>query len=210
MERPYIIIPAHNEANTISSVVLEAKTFATVIVVCDGCSDNTQSLAKDAGALTIELHKNLGYDGALNQGFALAFKEGATQFLTIDADGQHPFSMIPHFLGALKENDVAIGNRNKYQRISERFFGLWTKFRWDINDPLCGMKAYSRKAYELNGAFDLRNSIGTELSLKSIKKGLSYTEIDISCSDREDLPRFGNNLRAEFKILNALLKSMAV
>jgi glycosyltransferase involved in cell wall biosynthesis len=208
MARPFIIIPALNEEETIEAVINSASKYAEILVVCDGCTDLTAQKAREAGAHVVESKTNQGYDATLNLGFKNAYELGATHFLTIDADGQHPHSMIPIFLDGLNDYQILMGNRNKYQRVSEYIFSLWTNFKWGIKDPLCGMKGYTRLAYEANGHFDHSNSIGTELALKGIKKGLEYKEIDISCHNRTDQPRFGSSLKAEYKILKAMYTSV--
>jgi len=57
-----IAIPCYNESHTIGSVVLKAKRFAKdVIVIDDGSSDDTATVAKYAGAKVIIHKKNQGY-----------------------------------------------------------------------------------------------------------------------------------------------------
>jgi glycosyltransferase involved in cell wall biosynthesis len=59
-----VVIPAHNAAGTIVQAVRSAldQTVPTdeVVVACDGCTDDTASLAREAGARAIELPKANG------------------------------------------------------------------------------------------------------------------------------------------------------
>jgi Glycosyl transferase family 2 len=80
-----IIIPAHNEAQTIEATVraaLEAHS-KEVLVVSDGSSDETAALARQAGATVLDLNPNRGKAGAVMAG--LAATSGAVVLL-LDAD----------------------------------------------------------------------------------------------------------------------------
>jgi len=80
------IIPAYNEAETIAQVVSTAIAHPAVdevIVVCDGCQDNTAMLARQAGAKVIELPYNQGKGAALLVGARAALH---SILLFLDAD----------------------------------------------------------------------------------------------------------------------------
>lgn len=68
------IVPAYNEARNISGVLFplqEAKQNGIVddiLVVCDGCNDNTAEIAKGYGAQVLELNPNRGKGGAMLAG----------------------------------------------------------------------------------------------------------------------------------------------
>src|SRR5207247_1742025 len=66
------VIPAYNEAATISGVVRAARAcpqIGEVIVVSDGCTDQTPHAAVDAGAdQVLVLHRNIGKGGAVLAG----------------------------------------------------------------------------------------------------------------------------------------------
>src|SRR5881397_3143976 len=70
------VIPAYNEAATISGVVRAARAcpqIGEVIVVSDGCTDQTPHAAVDAGAdQVLVLHRNIGKGGAVLAGVRAA------------------------------------------------------------------------------------------------------------------------------------------
>lgn len=80
------IIPAYNEAKTVGAVVRAAKTsdlLDEVIVVSDGSTDRTASVAKKAGAKVLELKLNRGKGGAMAYGVS---QTKADIILFLDAD----------------------------------------------------------------------------------------------------------------------------
>ena len=70
--RVAIIIPTLNESNTIANIVQSVLPSGRVIVVDDGSIDNSAQLASNAGAEVVRHKTNLGYDKAIDSGFAYA------------------------------------------------------------------------------------------------------------------------------------------
>jgi len=97
--RVLALVPAHNEAARIRSVVEGAKRSIPVLVIDDGSSDDTAAIAEAAGARVIRQSPNQGKGAALRAGFAAALDEGTEAVITLDGDGQHDPSEIPTFLG---------------------------------------------------------------------------------------------------------------
>jgi glycosyltransferase involved in cell wall biosynthesis len=203
--RVAIVIPALNEAKTISAVVKAASAFGLCIVVDDGSSDDTAQLAQQAGAAVVSHAVNQGYDAALNSGFAYAAQAGCDIIMTLDADGQHDPSLALQFIQAIDAGaDVALGVRSHRARLAEHVFALYTRWRWAISDPLCGMKAYRTSVYRALGHFDSYQSIGTELALFAARGNLRVVQIAFDVRDREDAPRFGKRWAANLKIFRAM------
>lgn len=199
-----IIIPAFNEETVISHQVKSVKKYGLVIVVNDGSKDKTYYKAIEAGAIVVNHKTNKGYDKALNSGFVKANKIGCKIIITFDGDGQHDPKAIKNFVNLINKGfDVVIGERKKFQRISEYIFSLVTNFIWGIKDPLCGMKAYDIKVYKKVGYFSSYDSIGTELCIKSCKLGFKICQTPVKIYDRYDNSRFGI-IDANIKILKAL------
>lgn len=93
------LIPAHDEGPRIASVVEGAKRHVSVLVVDDGSSDDTATVAEAAGAMVIRQSPNQGKGAALRAGFAAALESGVEAVITLDGDGQHDPGEIPTFLG---------------------------------------------------------------------------------------------------------------
>ncbi len=201
-----IVVPAYNEEKTIAKTVSGIRDFADVIVVDDCSKDQTSQQAESAGAQVVRHETNKGYDGALNTGVLAAFERGYTHVITFDADGQHDPSNIPLFVAAFERGDqLVIGIRPHKQRISETLFAGYSMLRYQVLDPLCGMKGYAMAHFGEIGAFDTLGSTGTELMFRYLKKGLQYSQISIRMHERDDgSPRFGSLWRANKRILTSL------
>ena len=146
--RVAIIIPAFNEEKTIFKVIKEAYKFGKVIVINDGSKDKTAKLAKKAGAIVKNHKTNKGYDAALNTGFKIAAKLKTNYIITFDADGQHKPNLIRKFVKLLKSGEsIVLGVRDKKNRLAEHLFSFYTNYKYNILDPLCGLKGYRLENY---------------------------------------------------------------
>ena len=109
-----VVIPAHDEAETVGDVVQGVRDAGfAVVVVDDGSSDATAVLAEQAGAVVLRLPLNLGVGGALRCGFHYAVANGYRVAVQCDADGQHDPSDIGVLLRALDDEgaQLVIGDR---------------------------------------------------------------------------------------------------
>jgi glycosyltransferase involved in cell wall biosynthesis len=204
-----IVIPAFNEENTIAGVIQSVKEYGCVIVVNDASSDRTMQIAKDAGATVVNHQVNQGYDGALNSGFKKAVELNCDAVITFDADGQHVSDMLPIFNKQLRSGvDLVLGIRPTVQRFAESIFRVYTRNRFNWDDPLCGMKGYSLSFMPINNNMFTYNSIGTEIALNFLKLKCTTIQIPIKINKRKDKPRFGNILISNILIIKALLIGM--
>jgi glycosyltransferase involved in cell wall biosynthesis len=203
-----IVIPAFNESDTIGDVIKDVRTYGIPIVVDDGSIDATAEIAKKSGAHLVYHSKNLGYDEALNSGFKKAADLNVDIIITYDADGQHNQNQLQNFIDAIDEgNDVVVGIRNKKQRISEYLFAWLTKFKYEIEDPLCGMKAYRLTVYNRLGYFDSYKSIGTELTLFAAANNFKIKQLQCNVNERKGSSRFGKSIAGNYKILRSIFLS---
>lgn len=156
-----IILPAYNEAERIVSTINGIREFtnADIVVVSDGSTDNTVSIARAAGAVVVELLFNLGYGAALQTGFKYTLRKGYEFAVQMDADGQHDPAYILPLLKVVQSDmtDVAIGSRflgeGNYRPTANKKVGI-IFFRiiasvltgQKITDPTSGFQALNAKA----------------------------------------------------------------
>ena len=112
----WLIIPAYNEAQVISSVVEGVTRWidpSRIIVVDDGSTDQTSYLATKAGVHLLRHVINRGQGAALATGIQVALQHGAQVIVTFDADGQHDPTDLPTLIKPIQSglSDVVLGTR---------------------------------------------------------------------------------------------------
>ena len=122
-----VIVPTFNNAGTIVDVVSRCQAQCDdVIVVCDGCTDNTVQLleAMDFPPVILDLGHNRGKGIALREGFRYALKSGFAYAITLDGDGQHFPEDIPVLVEAnIKHPGALIVGARKNLENAERSGG---------------------------------------------------------------------------------------
>lgn len=114
--RVLVIIPAHNEQDSLPGTMAEVRAKAPgvdVLIVDDGSRDDTAKVAREAGVPVVRHPVNLGVGGALQTGFRFAVEHGYTIGVQLDADGQHDPAYLDVLLAPLLAGscDVSIGSR---------------------------------------------------------------------------------------------------
>ena len=151
-----VCIPAYNAESTISEAVKRCQKFADlVLVINDGSSDNTEKVARKAGADIITHRKNRGYGGAIKTALEEGLKRNARVTITFDADLQHDAKDIPKIIKPIlsNESDIVIGSRfleknidvKTYRKFGIRFItSLVRLFSGNnIRDAESGFRGYS-------------------------------------------------------------------
>lgn len=207
-----MVIPALNEAGTISAIVADVGTIAErVYVVDDGSTDDTGANAVSAGATIIRHDAPSGYDAAVAAGINRAFADGARAVVTCDADGQHRADDVRRVSALVLDDgfDFATGLRDRYNRRVEALIGLVSRFFFATRDPFCGLKCYARTIYDRVGTFPQDMHIGTLPLIWVRKYRFRSSFIEISVDARQDHPRFGRRIRADVKLLRAFGATLA-
>lgn len=110
-----VVIPAYNEEKSIGRVIrdLFERGYQNIVVVNDGSSDATASLAREAGAKVISHPINRGQGAALQTGDDYAVFVGAENVVHFDADGQFNSSDIAGALRLMSERhlNIVLGSR---------------------------------------------------------------------------------------------------
>jgi len=106
------IVPAYNEERYIGKLIKDVKKYVDkVIVVDDGSTDKTYSVAKRHKVIVLRHVINLGKGAALRTGVKKALEYKPDYLVFIDADLQHDPSFIPKMLESIRGADMVIGCR---------------------------------------------------------------------------------------------------
>jgi glycosyltransferase involved in cell wall biosynthesis len=150
-----VLIPAWNEEATVADVVgkIRESGIYDVIVINDASTDRTAERAAVAGAKVLSLPVNLGAWGATQTGIRFALKKGYHRVITMDADGQHLSSAIPHLLTPIAAGNANIVIGSCTERGSHARKLAWRFFRGvtglEIEDLTSGFRAYDLPAMEM-------------------------------------------------------------
>jgi glycosyltransferase involved in cell wall biosynthesis len=113
-ERLSIVLPAKNEAEGLRKVLPALTSVcpdAEIVVVDDGSSDDTVSVATSYGARVVSHPYSMGNGAAIKSGARVAQGE---VLIFMDADGQHQPEDIPRLLARLDEGcDMVVGARDR-------------------------------------------------------------------------------------------------
>jgi hypothetical protein len=187
-----VLIPAHNEQQTISKVIQEAKSAldSEVVVIDDASKDNTAHTARTAGATVLPLSLQLGAWGATQTGIRYALNAGYQTAITMDADGQHQASYLSALLKPIAkcQADVVIGacpdRASRARRIAWSYFRLLT--RLSLRDITSGFRAYNQVAMEALASREASlldyQDVGVLLILR--RAGLRIIELTVPMNPR--------------------------
>ena len=189
-----IIIPAYNEAQTIGKIVSDIRALHPdfeIIVIDDGSSDGTGSVASDAGAMVYKHPYNIGNGAAIKSGIRIA---SGQIMVFMDADGQHDLEELNKLIEHIPEFDMVVGARPKGDqaswvralgnRIYNRLASYVSKF--NIQDLTSGFRAIkSDIAHNLLYLLPNTYSYPTTLTLGVLRTGRSVRYVPVKNQARK-------------------------
>ena len=190
-----VALPAFNEGDYISSVIIRAKRYVSdIMVVDDGSSDDTVEIAWGAGAEVVEHQKNQGYGATIKTILEEAKTRQVDVLVILDADGQHNPSDIPNMIKAIQDgNDLAIGYRDRdsiprYRKIGQGTISLFTRAisGSKVKDTQSGFRAFSKKAIEILDLKQMGMAISSEMTAEAARRKLKIIEVPISVKYTKD------------------------
>jgi glycosyltransferase involved in cell wall biosynthesis len=186
-----IILPAYNESNVISLVIsdINKEGFKNILVVDDCSSDNTKSIAEQAGAIVLRHPINRGAGAATATGIEYAKRNNFEKIILMDSDGQHSSKDIKKLLAELDNFDVVIGSRMignlesmpVQRKLANKVGSLVTLFFFGkfVHDSQSGFKAFNRCAIDcIKITFD-RYEFCSEIVGEISRHSLTVKEVPI-------------------------------
>lgn len=215
-----IVLPCLNEEEAVAACVRDGLAWfersgvrGEVIVVDNGSTDHSREEAERAGARVIE-ERRRGYGQAHLRGFAEARGE---IFVMADADATYDLRNLDSLVDPVRNGyDMTVGNRMSAiapgaMAWSHRVIGtpaisfmlkLFTGS--SIGDSQCGLRAFSRDAYE---RMELRSSgmeLASEMILKAFRRNMKVAETPITYAVRQGETKL-NTFRDGWRHLRFLL-----
>lgn len=196
-----VLIPSYDTGPKVYDTVREARAqWSPVWVVVDGSTDGTaEGLARmaeaDAGLRVFVLPRNAGKGAAVLHGLEQAGAAGYTHALTMDADGQHPATMIGAFMQASRSRpDAMILGRPVFDASApslrvrgRRVSNWWTDLETlgaGVADSLFGFRVYpiAALAEVMRGQRWMRRfDFDTEAVVRLAWRGVKPINLDAPC-----------------------------
>lgn len=191
-----VVMPCLNEEETlplciekITQYFNESGVEGEIVVADNGSTDNSKQIARDAGVVLVEQPKK-GYGNAYHAGIAAARGE---YIIIGDSDNTYDFLAIDDFLKPLQEGyDFVIGNR--FSGMMEdgampwlhRYIGnpilsgiLRVLFNLKIRDAHCGMRGFTREAYDRMNLQTTGMEYASEMVIAAVEEDLKIKEVPI-------------------------------
>lgn len=187
-----VLIPSFNEEKTIGWLVGELRKMELdVLVVDDGSTDNTESLARQNGAQVLKNEHNLGKGASLRKAFIYLSKSEYDALIVMDGDGQHLPKDIEIFMSCYNEKRPAIIVGNRMQNSKGMPFVRWVTnsfmsllisciCRRVIPDTQCGFRMIDINALNSFNLTTENFEIESEMLLEASRKGFLIESVPIT------------------------------
>ena len=201
-----VFIPAWNEEASLPAVLEEIRVGlpdADVLVIDDGSTDDTATIAQERGAIVVSFGENRGLRVGIATGYREAHERGYAYCGRVDADGQHPVGELARLLDLVRTDscDVAVGSRfaqgegyaaDRYRPSRSRRFGIdllqramHLRLGQPFHDPTSGMAAVNRKAMPIMATPYVSGAPEVEALLRLKEAGLRVSEVAVHMRARE-------------------------
>lgn len=217
------VIPCLNEEQTLSLCIEKALlSFAElgiageVVVADNGSTDRSVEIALEFGARVVH-ERRKGYGAALFRGIA----ESRGEIIVIaDGDDSYDWAAIAPLVRKVREGyDLVIGNRFKggirdgamprlHRYLGNPVLSLIARiaFRARIGDFHCGMRAFTRAAFERMQLRTTGMEFATEMVANAAHQGLRITEVPVVLyCDKRDRPPHLRSFRDGWRHLRFIL-----
>jgi len=177
-----VVLPAYNEelglAVLLPSLLALSQGRFEVVVVDDGSTDSTASLAESFGCRVVRHAANAGKGVAVRTGLTAALGE---KVIIMDADDTYPVEAVLEIISRLDDCEMVVGVRTlgranipAFNRLGNAVLTTAIRIasgsRW--TDPLTGFYGLRRSALERMNLESNGFSLEAEIAIKSARLGL--------------------------------------
>ncbi|MDD7065844.1 MAG: glycosyltransferase family 2 protein [Sodaliphilus pleomorphus] len=188
-----VVIATYDNAGTIANVVRRVEAIThDIIVVDDGCTDNTLALLQqlDVPPHIVTYKPNRGKGHALVQGFKKAMQLGWDYVITLDSDGQHFPEDLPQLVAAWTQHKDAliVGERGtghlnmpRGNTMANKFSNFWFTLQTGIqlNDTQTGFRLYPLKRLRWLGITTSRYEAELEMLVFAAWHGIEIVPVKV-------------------------------
>jgi len=215
-----LMFPLYNDKSTVelmirksSSILKKLKKKYEIIIVDDGCPENSGKLAlkiaKKFSNIKIFFHKkNLGYGAALKTGLKKCKNDW---IFMIDGDAEYDVNDLPRLLKVSKNYDLVITYRYKKKYTTYRIIISWVYnailrliFNIKFRDISTGSRLVSKKLIRRIKLKSNSPFMGAELAIKTELSGYKVGEIGIHTYPRT----FGTGASVSLKNILLTIRDM--
>lgn len=188
-----VLVPTYNNSKTIEEVIKSTLQYCDdVILVNDGCTDNTAQILANYPQLHVVTHSvNKGKGVALRNGFKKAVELGFDYVISIDSDGQHFPKDFVLFLDKIEEEpgSLIIGARNmtvenvpSKSTFGNKFsnFWFWAETGIKLPDTQSGYRLYPVQRLKKVWLFTTKFELEIEVIVKTAWRGIPVTYVPVS------------------------------
>lgn len=223
-KRIVVIIPAFNEENGIGQVLSEIPKdlVEEVVVVNNASTDDTEKIARDAGA-TVLREEIPGYGRACLKGIEYVRQNPPDVVVFLDADhSDYPEEMTSIVEPILDQNadlvigSRALGNREKGSMTPQQVFGNWLAtglLKLFYNVRFTDLGPFRAIRFDKLMAIDMQDKTygwTVEMQLKAAKMKMNCVEVPVRYRKRIGFSKISGTIKgtvmAGYKILYTIFK----
>jgi glycosyltransferase involved in cell wall biosynthesis len=220
-----VVIPAFNEEFVLGltlDALLKEVDSRQVLIISDGSTDKTCSIALNRNINLLELPFNLGVGAAMRTGFQFAKENGYQKVIQFDADLQHQPKYIKEIVAGLDKYDVIVGSRfaaNSSYKVSfvrSLAMGLLKDsvtrhIGRKMTDVTSGFRGANKKAIDVFADFYPSEYLAdtVESLILAHDKGLTISEIAITMQERQGGMPSQNIFRSTLYLFRSILVIIA-
>ena len=207
MFKPVIIIPCFNHADAFYKVAKHLAEYKIPVILIDDGSNSEQtkklaSICTKYSYIYLRHNKNLGKGAAMITGLKYAEKQGFSNAIQIDADGQHDIKDIKKFIILAKKHQKSLimgqpiydSSAPKSRLIGRKITDFWVAvetLNCHMPDVMCGFRVYPIEMTNniLSSIHFLRMGFDIEIVVKLYRAGIKL----VTTETRVTYPKSGTS-----------------